>query len=257
MDEIELAIRLVWTKLAPRLAHDSGELRRRLIRATKLRTLANPPRAWCLAIRANDTRLDANESRDDVKTRDGVAGLSGVAPSPPHPLSHSTVITLDRATIVALTKPVTLDPPGELLTTVAKKLGTTPSCLLNSRVAGVFRTSYLRTGRGKPRPLLYTDQPLDPATRGFGPPDPVWSWTATYLPSRLPRDFAPQQLTRVPVYAPRGPNYNVDPDELHPEHPRADGSTGAPQARRSLKLPPPPPDYVAYKWKDGVYVGHD
>jgi DNA-binding NarL/FixJ family response regulator len=27
--------------------------------------------------------------------------------------------------------------------------------------------------------------------------------------------------------------------------------------KKSLKLPAPPPDYVAYKWKDGVYVGYD
>jgi hypothetical protein len=59
MDDIELAILDAWRRLAPQLARDPAELRRRLDRRDRSRTLARPPRALCLAVRATDTRLDA------------------------------------------------------------------------------------------------------------------------------------------------------------------------------------------------------
>ncbi|MBC8106018.1 MAG: hypothetical protein H7Z14_05470 [Anaerolineae bacterium] len=245
MDEIELAIRSAWARIAPTLARDAAALQPRLDRATKLRTLARPPRAWCLAIRASDSRLAADAPYLTANAR--------VREAPPHTL------TIDAATIRKLCAPVTLELPGEFVTDVAAKLGTTPGCLLNARVNGVFRTHYLGGRWSKPRPLLYTDQSLDPATRGFAPPDAVWSWTASHLISRLPRDLPPQELTRVPHYVGRGPDYNIDLDELHPEHPARDdpGALSSSKGNRSFKLPPPPPDYVGYKWKDGEYVGHD
>ncbi len=247
MDDVELAILNAWHALAPALARDPEELRRRLARRDRSKLLSAAPRAWCLALRANDTRLEH------------------FAFSPPRLLTASTSepqeITLTRDNIVHLCAPVRLTAPGQTLDEVAALLGTTRQGLLGARVAGVFKTHYVRGlgGRGgKPRPLLYTDQFLDPASRNFASPDDLWSWTASFLAHRLPDDLEPQTLRRVPHHRGRVADWvyeGRDPRDFHPEDPRVDPPS--PRPRKSLALPPPPPDYVWYKWKDGEHVGHD
>src|SRR5688500_3517291 len=65
MDDIQRALAAAWTKIRPRLARDQDELRRRLLRRRQA-LLQTPPRAWCLALRANDTRIgDATRVRVD------------------------------------------------------------------------------------------------------------------------------------------------------------------------------------------------
>src|SRR5439155_10545415 len=82
--------------------------------------------------------------------------------------------------------------------------------------------------------------------------DRAWGWTATELFARVPEEFE-QTIVRIPIVWPRGRKFR-DKDDLHPEHPDVD--VGA-KRYPSRKLPPPEPDYVWYKFKDGEYVGYD
>jgi DNA-binding CsgD family transcriptional regulator len=251
VDDVELAILRAWRDLAPKLARDPVELQRRLDRARRSRTLVRPPRAWCLAIRASDTRVDA------LLRPDGAPPLRWA-----HKNEHN--ITLDASTIRRLCAPVSLDAPGLTIDEVAARLGTTRTGLLHARVAGRFQTHHVRglgAHWGRPRPLLYTSELLDPSARGFVTPDPLWSWTARSLTQRIGDDLPAQTLRRVPRFQPRGPT-DRDTTGLHPEHPNVD-TFALSELReskgqsKSLKLPPPPPDYVWYKWKGDEYLGHD
>src|SRR5690348_11799058 len=113
-DEIQCALLRAWQRIAPTLAQDEAELRHRLARRRSA-TLQRPPRPWCIAIRASDTRLDKfRVHRSDFRL----------------PTSHS--LLLDSAAIKQLIKPIHLDKPGEPLDDVAHKLGTTRTNLLDA-----------------------------------------------------------------------------------------------------------------------------
>ena len=55
-DDIQRAIDAAWLRIRPILDRDPDELRKRLARRQSA-LITNPPRAWCLAVRASDTRL--------------------------------------------------------------------------------------------------------------------------------------------------------------------------------------------------------
>src|SRR4051794_11191216 len=101
MDEIELSIRTVWDRIRPHLVNDPSEYCRRL---SRLRALDHPPRAWCLAVRASDTRLDRYCCAIPDSSR-----------------SHELI--LDKPALWTLCSPVKLDSPGEPIAEVAAKLG--------------------------------------------------------------------------------------------------------------------------------------
>src|SRR5688500_16760379 len=241
MEDVDLAFLSAWQALRPRLAAAPRELRRRLARRSAA-TLAHPVRAACLAIRANDARLPVHPSP------------LAPDPSPLPPSAHDTR---------RLTAPITRTSPGAPPDAPGRRLGVSPHGLLRARVDRVLRQRYVAGlgGRwGHPRPIVYTDAPLDPAARGFALSDPAWSWTTRYLAHRLPENFPPQNLRRVAVYHARGgagaASRYRDTTDLHPEHPLRDPPP--PRPRRSLALPDPPPDpTAAHHWKDGVYLGYD
>jgi hypothetical protein len=227
MDDVELAITATWARLGPDIKADAKEFTRRLARRHKT-LFGRPPRAWCLAVRASDTRM-GNE----------YAVTSGRSERERH------FVTLDAASVKALCWPVRIEPPGETLREVAKKLGVSTRGLTVARLKEVFRVRYVRGlggWWGKPVPVLYTDRLLDPAMQTFAAPDRLWSWTATYLPTRVSRKFK-QTIERVAAYVPAVSR----------------GVHGEAHVYPSRALPPPPvaDEMAAYKWKDGVYLGYD
>src|SRR4051812_10072963 len=114
MDDVELAILDAWRRGHPRLLRDPQELARRLARRGRA-VLQRPPRAWCLAIRAADTRL--NQATAAI-----VPAHAADPHSAEHPgqlLDHS--VTLTAYTLRKLCKPVTIDWPGEVWDDVARK----------------------------------------------------------------------------------------------------------------------------------------
>ncbi|MBC8108947.1 MAG: hypothetical protein H7Z14_20345 [Anaerolineae bacterium] len=209
--------------------------------------LLRPPRAWCLAVRAADTRI--NPFTACIAPEDAAyprSHLTGDALRDHRCARHE--VTLDTTLLKKLCEPVAIDPPGEPHDVVAQKLGVHPTALITARINGVLRAHHVRNlgGRRGRIPILYTDQPLDPCSRTFAPPDPLWGWTAHHLAYGLPSDFE-QTLERVPAYRP------LMSDRAYHDHPEAAEPPDAPKYDR--RLPRPPPDYVWYKWKNGVYVG--
>ena len=57
MDDIEKNILAAWEKVLPIVRRDSVERAKRLRRRGNA-MMRKPPRAWCLAVRANDHRID-------------------------------------------------------------------------------------------------------------------------------------------------------------------------------------------------------
>src|SRR4051794_17448574 len=106
MDDIAHALAAAWRRIRPTLQRTPAELRRRLARRAQA-LLRSPPRAWCLAIRASDTRL-------------GSLSLSSIL-NPPS--SHRILVASED--LRRLCSPVRLDWPGESLADVARKLGVT------------------------------------------------------------------------------------------------------------------------------------
>jgi DNA-binding CsgD family transcriptional regulator len=236
-EDLENAIFDAWKRVRPRLEADPAELAKRLKRREGM-SLRRPPRVWCLGVRAGDTRLaEWNGSGDEVP---------GEAES----------VYFDSKMLRELCYPVRIEPPGEPLTVVAAKLGVTVGCLQTARCKGIFRTHFIKGlggARGWPVPMLYTDKALDPGTREFARPDPLWSWAAWYLTDRIPLDFE-QTIVRVPYYRP----YTSTKAYEEFRHPEVD----AVPRRKS-----PAPRYLPrddgrdlagwYKWKGEEYIGYD
>ncbi len=263
MEEVEQAILDAWAAVGPRLFADSRERRRRLARRGGA-TLIHPPRAACLALRAADTRLPPrarNVSEWGVSACGSRARTRSSSPRHPHTPHPDTLHTLTLRDLQRLCLPVTLECPNLSLAEVAQRLGVTKGGLLRARAGGTFRHHYvegLGGHWGKPTPLLTADGPLDPAAGGFAVADRAWRPITRAIVDRLPGDFPPQTLYRVPIYGPRGPDHSRDPATLHPEHPLRDPGPSPIRRRKSLALPKPPPDLVCwYKWKGDEYIGYD
>jgi DNA-binding CsgD family transcriptional regulator len=234
--EIRELLFAAWARLKGRILADPVELRRRLERR-KTPALARPPRAWCIAIRACDARLQPVCLHDPHDPQ-----------CPGRWREHE--LRVDRAFLIRHCEPVTLQKPGELWDSVARRLGVAPRMLNMSRVNGTVRTHYVRglLGRSMPVPILSSDRPLDPGSRSFRLQDSWWGWTCTFLPHRLPGDFE-QTLTRVPLYKPlvSGRAYRYDARSEAAEPPQ--------RPKYDRRLPKPPPDYVWYKWRGDTYIG--
>jgi transcriptional regulator with XRE-family HTH domain len=249
VDDVERAILAAWQRIKPQLLADPAELARRLARARNSRSLQKCPRPWCLALRAGDTRIEHLTTPYDHD----LTGLAqNTAAERAGEVPHK--VWLDARIIKDLCAPVGIEP-GLTVSELAAKLGVRPQGLIVTRINRLFDVRHFPQpgGRGgKPQPYLYTEKPLDPSFRGFALPDPVWSWTPTFLTNRLPEQFE-QAIQRVPVFHRLGPSYR-DKTGLHPEHPDLD----PPPKRPSYRLPPPQPDLLAwYKWKDGQFLGYD
>jgi DNA-binding NarL/FixJ family response regulator len=244
MNGVELLIREAAGRVLPLLGED--ELRRRLGRRNTP-ALLRPPRAWCLAVRAGDTRINAYNAamvpEDAMDPHD--------REHPGRVLPHTVV--LDKRLLAKLCRHVEVEY-GTTIKELAGLVGVRRRRLHYARYRNVVHTHYIASHRGhrfgNVRPVFYGEDALDPCARLFAGPDPVWSWTGRDLVSRAPEGFE-QTVTRVPVYRLRTRHFE---EHGHPEHPVNDP---VPVKGKSVRLPRPPPDYVWYKWKGDVYVGYD
>jgi hypothetical protein len=234
MDEIDDAIAAAWQRVKSLIAADPDELRKRLHRHRQP-AMNRMPRARCLAVRANDLRIE------------GTLVPRGGADARRHE------VTLDSREIRRLCAPVEIDPPGESLQEVAAKLGVTRMGLLPARLRNVFQVRHvagLGGYWGHPVPILYTEKKLDPNARLFGLADPIWGWLSRDLHERIPTDFQ-QTVVRVPCILPLAWRCAEDVLDL------GDNRSPRPRNARAWKLPPPEPDPVWYKWKGDQFVGYD
>jgi DNA-binding CsgD family transcriptional regulator len=103
--------------------------------------------------------------------------------------------------------------------------------------------------------MLYTDKPLDPGTRQFARPDPLWSWAAWYLTDRIPPDFE-QMIVRVPYYRPYTSTKTYD-EFRHPEVDAVPRRKHSPATPRYLPRDDGRDLACWYKWKGEEYIGYD
>src|SRR5947207_3460081 len=126
MDDVRCAIADAWAKISPRLARDPDEIHRRLARR-RSKFIESPPRAWCLAVRASDTRL----------ARYMCSPLHRATRFP----EHREEFLLDSPALKKLCAPIFLPRPGLTIVELCHLLGV-PSRggVLDARVNNVFRT---------------------------------------------------------------------------------------------------------------------
>ena len=102
-----------WNRVWPRLKGDADELRARLARR-RLKTYLRPMRATCLAVRANDVRINSWDA----------ATVPDDACYPGRPdLYREHRVYLDKRTLMKICAPARLDAWGEDAPRLAKLLG--------------------------------------------------------------------------------------------------------------------------------------
>jgi DNA-binding CsgD family transcriptional regulator len=199
MTDLEQAILGAWQRIRPTLLADAAELSRRLARR-RTPTLLRPPRAWCLAVRASDTRI--NPATAAIVPEHALSLDSHL-----HPYrfgDHEVIV--DVPLLGRLCGPVRIEPPGEEWHVVARKLGVHEEVLrraIRLRALEVRYVKYFEARPGKPVPFLYSPEAFDPSAGGnfWRVCDPIWGTTWQHLPDMLPPHFE-QPLIRKPHYQP-------------------------------------------------------
>src|SRR5437870_2951592 len=118
MATIQQALAAAWRRVRPVLLADPDELRRRLVRR-RSKLVESPPRAWCLAVRACDRRIQEYcLDQPDIGNT-----------------SRPNQVRLDSAALRRLYASVFLTTPGLPVDVVAKMLGTSTAGLINGRLS--------------------------------------------------------------------------------------------------------------------------
>jgi len=189
MDDLDRLILETYLKIVPTLTPD--QLRARLARRNT-GALSRPPRAWCLAIRASDRRI--NNDTAIITPYQAIRSRTQ-----PHP--HD--VCIDAKLIRHLCQPVELVPYTTWID-LAKSLGIHPESLRHGVRSGHFRTHHckgLDGKRGKPVPVILNFETLDPtAGRLRQPTDPLWGSVWRYAATRVPETFE-QTVHRRPTFA--------------------------------------------------------
>ena len=192
-NEVMRNVEEAWNAIEPRVLAEEGEMERRLARRKGV-LFRSPLRAYCVAIRASDRRI--NDMWAVIVPR---TAISLEADAHPGRYAEHTVRITDEL-VKRVCEPVQLRQYGQVHDEVASALGCTSKCLDPLRRNGRFRVrsiARLRGRPGRPVPILSNDEILDPAAREKRGPDEVlgadWLWAASYMPSGFS-----QTVTRVP-----------------------------------------------------------
>ena len=188
MLELGAVFLAAWKRIRPMLDADPVERNRRLARLSSA-AIQNPPREWCLTLRANDTRLES----------------LAIAPhdAPGERAAHE--IHLTRGDLLYLCRPVVSDCPGSSTRDLAGRLGVKVSAVLAAARRGQVRVRRVRGLGGKRDcrggiPVVTSVGVLNPtAGEQFRCADPVWGSLWFDLPDRVSEGFA-QAVERVPVF---------------------------------------------------------
>src|SRR6266566_6050094 len=130
MNDIDRLILEAWEKLGPKIMADPHELAKRLARR-RMAILTRPVRAWCLAVRASDTRITPAHW---VISPEHAMDLNHPA-HPYEPIEHEVIIRPHA--LRKYCRAVRTDSMGELVEEVAERLGVNKkSGVLRARWAG-------------------------------------------------------------------------------------------------------------------------
>jgi hypothetical protein len=200
-DLLEIIYDAWQTCVKPLIDKDPDELARRLARR-RSKLMQRPPRAWCLAVRASDRRI--NPATAIIVPED--------AAYPPSTRGYELEVyrehevTLDARLLRQLVRPIFIPKPGIEQAELARMMGCSYSNLRAAIRCGAFRVHHVRGLGGKwgpPVPVLYTDRPIDPSRQLWNHADPLWGTTWKYLCDRVPDDLC-QTITRVPLVIDKG-----------------------------------------------------
>jgi hypothetical protein len=192
MAEIADLIAQAWKEVGPTLEKNPDELNARLARRRN-GMMNRPPRAWCAALRASDTRI--TPLRAIIRPKDAMDAADG-----PRSLKTHTV-TIDAELVRWLCRPVFCDSPYNSVDELMKKLGWSIKHMNAARKKGVFEVRKIlhMDGKNGPAvPALYTHRPLDPCARAAVHADVVWGTTIRYVCDHIP-DNLRQDVKRVPL----------------------------------------------------------
>ena len=198
--EVEQNIREAWLRVRNEILDDPDELHRRLARR-RSRTLTQPPRPWCIAVRACDRRITPAHW---VITPEHAMDLDH--PEHPYePIEHE--VTIQTHAIQHFCRPIAIGKPAERVDVVARRLGVRPNSLRHARLSGIYHENFkkgLGGRRTNPVPLIYREEMHDPGSGCFyRPPQPIWGMAWAYLSTLFPEGFE-QTVIRRPVFAKRG-----------------------------------------------------
>lgn len=226
MDELDHNLLEAWHRVFERCRADPAEARRRYQRTLPGTCLDRPVRAWCVAIRASDTRLIAEGGRGE--------GLGGSGGSRGAQVAHEVV--LDGEVIQRLGGPVEIPYPGVPMTEAAKMLGRNCTGLRHWIPVGAGRSRVERDAlaakgdsdgrliwatfekagyplkvryeppgkhgrRGRETPVVWSDHALDPGAAKGLPPASWWGSLWMSMAEKIPYEFE-QVVERVPKFLP-------------------------------------------------------
>ncbi|CAG1009923.1 hypothetical protein PHYC_03769 [Phycisphaerales bacterium] len=186
---LEAALLEAWHRLSNHVRHDRVERTRREARLSQAQ-MSRPWRAWCVAIRASDTRIDKYS-----------ALIRPFNDCGEHGVPHS--VEMDAQDIAALVKPVLLDWPGVRVPEAAARLGRSPAVVHGwVRKGGVLEVKWCPATPlgyfGRPAPLVWAHEKLDPAgMHGKAPNDILGGMWLSHW-QRVPSD-AELFAQRVPA----------------------------------------------------------
>ncbi|MEA2710288.1 MAG: Bacterial regulatory protein luxR family [Phycisphaerales bacterium] len=253
-DEVTDFLLEAWRRVRETLRNNPIDVAKRLRRGRDVWT-KRPPRAWCLAIRASDTRITPMTARcepeDAAYPREAMSPHLRTSSHAPHR------VTVDATLLAMLTERVRVDGCGEPHEQLAQRLGRHKMGLRIARAKAKLKTYHESPtgGRGgNPRPIVSAGDSLDPGAHLFQRPDRAWGWTGILAPWRLPDDLPPQTIQRVPFCIDRTRAF-IDKTNLHPEHPLVDPPPRKPSPYKLGK--PLVIDNAQYKWKGEQFVGYD
>jgi hypothetical protein len=215
MDEIDVNLIEAWDRVWLRCEADPAEAAKRFERV-RSGIFARPPRAWCMAIRASDTRLTRHAAWID--------DLDAMAERRAHR------VTVGSETIKALCKPVWISWPGVKQCEAAAMLGKHRNaldrwlpvragrtradrerfqprrweeiCDPNWPLCVRFEPARPHGHRGYDVPVVWSARPLDPGACNGSPPHPVWGSMWERHCERMPWGFG-QTIEREPRVLPR------------------------------------------------------
>jgi DNA-binding NarL/FixJ family response regulator len=194
--EIEQAIRHVWASVRSKILANPIELQRRLARR-RLKTFSRPAREWSLAIRASDRRI--------TPAHWVIVPPHALDRDHPHhpyqPIEHRVIIGAHA--LRRYCHPIVPSRPYTEVPDLARALGVPYSGLNKARRAGIFREGFYKNlggKRGKPIPVIYCQELLDPSHGRFhAAPHPAWGAAWEFLSTLIPEDLE-QTLIRKPFF---------------------------------------------------------
>ncbi len=195
--DLEKSLEEAWARIGPMLKRNPDELAARKARR-RMSFMQRPHRAWCLAVRANDTRL--------TPYRIPMVPDRPVCWDQEHHLIRRVEhqVYLEKRNLAWLCRPVSIPFPGETVREVARLLGAPLPMVRRAMRRGQFSVRYVK-GLGGAHgnvAILYTKRLLDPAGITMDRIDDAgWATMWRYVSEHIPQGLS-QPVLRRPVYRP-------------------------------------------------------